>query len=192
MRNRLEASIINNDSFYINSLSELVESFGYRVQIHQHHNLRRTDVLGSDLVVLSGGHGIPVITHTAVYQEEMEIIRGSACPVVGVCLGAQLIAHTFGADISRISRIRGPVTVNPCAEHRLLDEVGSFDAFCNHRWVMRNLPEELLCIATANDIAQVVVHRDRRVVGFQFHPEVQFQSGVYDASVQVFKRACFI
>lgn len=184
------AFVIDNHSLYIDGLAHLVESFGYEVQVKRFDSLSATDVLGSDLVVLSGGHAVPIFYDPGAYTEEIRVIRESDCPVVGVCLGAQLIAYSYGAEVCKIDRIKGEVLITPHEGHSLVRGIRSFSGYCNHRWKIRNLPEEFACIATVNDIPEVIVHRERPLVGLQFHPEVSCYSSGLDLAAHIFRRAC--
>lgn len=60
-----------------------------------------------DLVVLSGGSSCPsVATHPDYYIVEMQLLRHTKIPIIGICLGAQIIAYTYHSSLERESLSR--------------------------------------------------------------------------------------
>ncbi len=132
------------------------------------------DALGRDLIILSGGTDIPPV---AEYEEffliQKSIILGSSVPIVGVCLGAQIIARTFEADLRDLGKKReGIVTVTPTeAGTNLLGIRSPFSVAEAHRFVIPSLPDSFDILATSSDGIEIFKHKERPLWGLQFHPE---------------------
>ncbi|MFO0014413.1 MAG: anthranilate synthase component II [Planctomycetota bacterium] len=108
----------------------------------------------------------------------MEVVRrfSGSIPILGVCLGHQAIAQSFGA---RIIRAPAPVHGNASWIHhrdsRLMEglpsplQVGRY-----HSLIIdpQTLPDVLRATAWTDDgILMAIEHREHLVFGVQFHPE---------------------
>jgi GMP synthase (glutamine-hydrolysing) len=111
--------------------------------------------------------------------ETMSLIRRFAAkdrPVLGVCLGAQIIARTFGGEVYRMPRLEsGYYTMDVTAEGRrdpvfsiLGTEVTSFQ---NHFEAVRNV-RDAVPLATGGACPMQAFRIGRATYATQFHPEV--------------------
>lgn len=133
-----------------------------------------------DGVLLSPGPGTPQRAgrSMAIVQSAID----SATPVLGVCLGHQVIAAHFGATVARAPELlHGKTSV---VEH---DGAGvlaglpqPFTATRYHSLTVtpESVPTELVVTArTASGVVMAVRHRELAVEGVQFHPESVLTQG---------------
>ena len=124
-------------------------------------------------LVISPGPGTPE-SDAGISNQAIRRFHGQV-PILGVCLGHQCIAHTFGAQVvsaprlmhGKVSRIRhqgGPLFAGIPAQ---------FEATRYHSLIVEDpLPETLKVIArTAEGEIMALRHRDGPTFGVQFHPE---------------------
>jgi len=145
------------------------------------------DVDEYDCLVVMGG---PMSVHDdAVYPwltnekraVELSMERGKA--VVGICLGAQLIAHVLGANVHRhLTREIGwfPVTLTPdAASHPLTSDLP--DTFTALHWHgdTYDLPDGAVHLAGSRACENQMFAYDGPVLGIQFHVEMTAR-GVVD------------
>lgn len=126
-----------------------------------------------DAFVLSGGpHSIHKDKVSGVYRNVIE----SGKPVLGICLGHQLIAHHFGGTIKE-----GEIGEYAEVEIEVIEEDDLFSGvprklrvWESHRDEVSKVPKELEVLAKSA-ICQVeaIKHKSRPVYGVQFHPEVE-------------------
>ena len=170
--------IDNYDSFVYN-LARYLEELG------EHLELVRNDRITIEQLeaMLSAGNleGIilsPGPKSPADCGSCKEILRKTAgrVPVLGVCLGHQIIGHVFGAEVKKGKRpMHGKIT------SVFTDGTGLFRHLPRTYQVTRyhslivseeNFPEELQVNARAEDgTIMALSHRELPIYGVQFHPE---------------------
>jgi anthranilate synthase/aminodeoxychorismate synthase-like glutamine amidotransferase len=164
--------IDNYDSFTFN-LVQLLYTLGAEVKVV------RNDEIDAAGVAASGASHLLVSPGPCTPREagvSMEAIRMARVPVLGVCLGHQSLGAVFGGRV-----VRAPEPVHGKAasirhEGRGLFEGMSpgFHAARYHSLVVEaaTLPAELEATAWTEDgLLMGLRHRERPLVGVQFHPE---------------------
>ena len=128
-----------------------------------------------DGVVLSGSPDMmsePKIWNK--FRDEIDAIKRSSSPILGVCFGHQMMAHTFGARVVQDGRNvlemvntkvleRDPIFAGLPSSMMLLE---------SRHEVVESLPKQfrLLAESEASRIA-AMKHETRPLYGVQFHPE---------------------
>lgn len=127
----------------------------------------------ADLTVLSGGHHLYVTEHPEAYQTEIKFIKTSKKPILGVCLGAELVANTFGAKLEFLeSKENGLVNIEVIENSPIFKNIPNFKVYENHRLTISSLPKELIGLARSEKGFEVIKHLTKPIYGFQFHPEM--------------------
>jgi para-aminobenzoate synthetase len=131
------------------------------------------DVTGFDAVVLSPGPGSPA--HPRDVGRCRDVLLHGDVPVLGVCLGHQLIGLLSGAAVGPAPQPRhGHLTrVRHTGEELFAGLPQDFTAVRYHSLCVDTpLPAELEATAWAEDgVLMALRHRDRPWWGVQFHPE---------------------
>jgi GMP synthase (glutamine-hydrolysing) len=125
-------------------------------------------------IVLSGG---PKSVHVEGAPRLDPAVFDLGVPILGICYGAQLIAHQLGGEVGRGVRGeygRASLEVLPGAANGLLDGLPTrHDVWMSHFDAITRVPEGFVATASTPDAPVAVLeHRERRIWGVQFHPEV--------------------
>jgi len=183
--------IIDNGTHHLLKIKELL--LGSEVTICPYFSISANDCKTYDILILSGGAIHPVVGNEKLFKNELDFIRTIDKPIIGICLGFQLIAYAFGANLQKLNKKeKGIVTIN------WLDQRSNiFKDFANksikvyesHKWVAQSLSNSLIGLAKSNNGYEVIKHRTKPIYGFQFHPEL-FVDQTYGRAIfeRVFKK----
>lgn len=167
--------IDNYDSFTWNLAHRLGE-LGAEVRVVRNDALSVDEVVASkpDRIVISPGPGRPESAGISV-----ELLRrlGGRIPTLGVCLGHQAISIAFGGRVERAPLpMHGKTSMVTHEGTGLFAGItGPFEAGRYHSLVIPRdgVPADFIVSAwiEPNGLVMGVRHRDRPIVGVQFHPE---------------------
>ncbi|MES9608254.1 gamma-glutamyl-gamma-aminobutyrate hydrolase family protein [Actinomadura sp. NPDC048032] len=164
----------NHDSFVYNIVQYLLE-LGADCLVRDRSDVAVEDAAGVDGVLLSPGPGHPADAGVCLDLVRDAERRGT--PLLGVCLGHQVIAHVHGATVAR-----APEIVHGFTSEIHHDGAGVFrglpDPFAATRYhslavVPGTVPPDVLEVTarTGDGVVMGLRHRGRPVEGVQFHPE---------------------
>ena len=165
----------NNDSFTYNLMQYLQVLGGDVVVVGCDVSLEQIRAMAPARIVLSPGPGTP---EEAVRAREVTKAFAGSIPLLGVCLGMQVIASVFGARV-----VRGPEPVHGKTAEIYHDGDALFAGLPNPFVAMRyhslvvardSVPDALCVSAQTNDgLVMGLRHRHLAVAGVQFHPELK-------------------
>lgn len=167
--------IDNYDSFTYN-LVQLFQQQGEQVTVVANDAVSVADIdaLSPAAIILSPGPGTPA--ESGICPEVVRAFHGRL-PILGVCLGHQVIGEVFGAVVSGASRImHGKTdTIRHVEDPFFQDMPETFTAARYHSLAVDALDQapDLRCIARSESDGTVMAMRHIRfpVYGVQFHPE---------------------
>jgi anthranilate synthase/aminodeoxychorismate synthase-like glutamine amidotransferase len=173
--------IDNYDSFTYNLVQYLGE-LGEQIEVRRNDEVALEEIesrLRPTRIVISPGPGTP--DGAGVSLKIVEKFAGRI-PILGVCLGHQVIGQAFGGRI-----VRSPVLMHGKSSEICHDGKTIFAGLDNHFKAGRyhslvvdreSLPACLQVSAfTLDDIIMGLRHREMKVEGVQFHPESILTSG---------------
>ncbi len=123
-------------------------------------------------LILSGG---PASVYERYAPDVDHNIFKLQIPMLGICYGLQLIARYFGARVhSEDQREYGPADLKIKKSHPLLADIeNKTRVWMSHGDHIDTIPRKFEVLAlTENGVPAVLSHRERNMVGLQFHPEV--------------------
>jgi anthranilate synthase/aminodeoxychorismate synthase-like glutamine amidotransferase len=166
--------IDNYDSFTFN-LYHYLSSEKVKVDIIRNDEITDTEIVKNkyDKIVISPGPGNPNQTGNCI-----KIVKSlyKKIPILGVCLGHQIIGQVFGSKIIQAKKImHGKTSIIKSNRIGILENLPSrFEATRYHSLVIdkKTLSNELEITAQTEDgVIMGVKHKRYNVHGVQFHPE---------------------
>lgn len=153
--------LINNNDSFTHILAHLIaRTTGAAPRIIPYQDDLQFCLHTADRIIISPGPG-----HPDEYPAYGPLLD-SGRPVIGICLGMQIIVRHFGGSVSRLAGcVHGQKSLVTLGGK--LMSVGRY-----HSLYCDTVPEPLIVTsATQEGIPMAVIHPDLPVVGFQFHPE---------------------
>jgi anthranilate synthase component 2 len=166
--------IDNYDSFTYNLVQYLGE-LGADLEVFRNNRVTVDEIasLEPERIIISPGPGTPQdagISSAVVEQ------LGSVVPILGVCLGHQVIGEVFGGEVVRAPEIRhGKTSMVFHEEDSILGGLPiPFEATRYHSLIVSEdgFPKTLKVTAwTENGLIMGLRHTEWDIFGVQFHPE---------------------
>ena len=152
--------IDNNDSFTCNLEHLLAITTKGKVKTIPYDELISEQPKGYDFTVISPGPGKP-----SEYPEYSYLFAQNV-PVLGICLGMQIINEFFGGKIAPL----------PGCVHGKTDIIKflgrNYTVARYHSLYLSQVADCLEVIATnMNGLPMAIRHKSRKILGYQFHPE---------------------
>lgn len=123
-------------------------------------------------IILSGGPA-------SVYQPDAPLVGKEIfdlkIPVLGICYGLQLISYLLGGEVTKADhREYGQAMLDIAMPDPLVEKMTSGSrVWMSHGDRVEKLPPQFIIIGrTANSPYGIIRHRNQRIYGLQFHPEV--------------------
>lgn len=161
----------NFDSFTYN-IYDYLSRIGADVKVKTLEEVKSEDWEEADGIVISPGPGNPVEL-PRLRNLVSEFLRKDK-PLLGICLGHQVLALHFGARIEKFTPMHGKVSlVQKLHDSPLLAGIpDDFRVVRYHSLVVNNLPDCLIALVAAQDgCLMAFEHATMPVMGIQFHPE---------------------
>ncbi len=171
--------IDNYDSFVFN-IARYFEELGQHTRVVRNDEIDATD-LKAKAIVISPGPCTPVEA-----GESMQIVRdySGKLPILGICLGHQVIGQVFGG---KVNRARQPMhgdssEIDHSGEGLFAGIPQKFSAGRYHSLIVEQLEKtELDVTARSGDGAIMALqHKTHPTFGVQFHPESILTEHGYD------------
>jgi para-aminobenzoate synthetase component II len=168
----------NYDSFVFN-VARYFEELGERVVVKRNDEVTRDDVKAKAIVISPG----PCAPKDAGASMDIVANASGEIPILGICLGHQVIGEVFGANVVRAKRpMHGDsseVTHDTTSVFAGLPERFSVGRY--HSLIVEDVPDILRVTATSDDGEVMGLrHRDHPTHGVQFHPESVLTEHGYD------------
>ena len=175
----MKLAILNLGSQYTHVIWRTCRDFGVEAVIHQ--PTAAADVVDFfDAYILSGGPASapemkPNQAHRLIKLSASAAAGSSPKPILGICMGHQLMAHVLGGTVAKGSSAEygvGEIVVDE--EDLLLDGMPpKFQAWVSHFDEVKKMPSGFRSLAHSDTCkVEAMRHEKLPLFGVQFHPEV--------------------
>jgi GMP synthase (glutamine-hydrolysing) len=161
-------------------LAPLMQDRGWRIHYHDVgvDDLRRLDLNQVDLLAVLGGPiGAEEDERYPFLEGEVQLVRerlAARRPILGICLGAQLMARAMGARVGPMARKEFgymPLSLTPLGERSARAGIGAQPVLHWHGDRFE-LPEGIESLATTPACPHQAFCVERHAMAWQFHLEV--------------------
>lgn len=164
--------ILDFGSQYTQLIARRVRELNVYCEIHPFNKVPKLD--SSFRGVILSGSPFSVREERAP-QVDLSQIKGKL-PLLGVCYGAQYLAHNFGGEVKPSNTReygRAMLTVTDAGDPLMKSLDGKTQVWMSHGDTIVRMPESYKVIASTEDVENAAFHiQGEQSWGIQFHPEV--------------------
>jgi len=170
--------IIDNYDSFVHNIAQIVAELGARPVVVRNDEITVGGIerMRPDKIIISPGPGSPTVKRDVGVSEDVVRLMSGKVPILGICLGHQLIGYVYGAKVRRARTVKHGKTSrirhdegNPL--YTGIPEV--FVAMRYHSLVIDEPPPVLVVDAVSLDDNEImgIHHIEYPTFGVQFHPE---------------------
>lgn len=176
-------AVVNNGTHFLAEMRGALDRLALEHEVTPGYQEITPAALSSYAGVILTGGDVHVYEHDelAGLVLDEQVLSTVDTPVLGVCLGHQLIAHHFGAEVTPLPH---PVDEEEIVELVTGDPLfaglpGQIVARVAHDDAVTTIPDPLVRLAWSRlGENEAIRHRGRTVYGLQFHPEASGEAGL--------------
>ncbi|MEM4604536.1 MAG: aminodeoxychorismate/anthranilate synthase component II [Pyrobaculum sp.] len=169
--------IIDNYDSFVYNIAHYVAEAGSRPVVLRNDEvtIKLVERIRPDRIIISPGPGHPANPRDVGNSPDVVKEFSGRLPILGVCMGHQIVGVVFGASVRRARTIKhgktSEVRHRGGVLYRGVPEV--FKAMRYHSLVIDNLPPVLEIEAVSLDDGEImgIRHVEHPTFGVQFHPE---------------------
>jgi anthranilate synthase component 2/para-aminobenzoate synthetase component 2 len=174
--------IVDNYDSFVHNVARYFEELGERTRVVRNDEVTEQDLRGIKAIVISPG---PCTPHEAGQSMDIMRVYSGKLPMLGICLGHQVMGEVFGG---RVTRARRPMHGDSSEINH--DGAGLFEGLPQrfsagryHSLIVdlegRDTP---LAVTARSDEGEIMGlrHKAHPTFGVQFHPESILTEGGYD------------
>lgn len=169
--------LINNHTDYLHNVVNALD--GHNIEIQEYKPGLNFHTEGKDLVVLSGGGGEGYELKDKRgdkfwYEDEMNFVLSCDKPLVGICMGFEVISAAFGSEVKHAGRlITGFKNHQTTAKGQKYLGQQKLRQYEYHRYAVPSVSSKHFEVLANSDTGiEMIKHHKRSIVASQFHPEV--------------------
>jgi GMP synthase (glutamine-hydrolysing) len=157
--------LIDNGTTLLKKLEQLIPG---KEVVHTFQDFPE-DLTGFDLAILSGGSKFQLMGNEEKFSKEIDFIKNSNIPIIGICLGFEIIALAYGAILRELAQNKSEIYEIEIIEEDLSRR--KINVCESHKWVVDTLPDIFEILAISEDGPEIIKHKTKPIYGLQFHPE---------------------
>lgn len=171
---KMKILLVNNNTRHLKSLNQSLAGHDVEIQVYK-PGLKFNDK-NKDLVILSGGGGEGLEIDDVAergrlwYQDEMEFVLQNKKPLIGICMGFEIICRAYGQNIPKMDKLlQGRTQLAATKKGKSTFGRAQFSQFEAHQWRVTEPPKGFEVLAYSNYGIEII--KKGNIFATQFHPE---------------------
>lgn len=171
----MQALIIDNDTDDLVSVESFCRRRNIEYSISNPNILDKQLAKDFDIVILSGGIWYEDPTQQELhYRQELEYIAHSEVPILGICLGMQLISAAFGGELMKLKNEyhgENKISLTVEGQEKIVGLAPILSVYENHTVGVVKSPPQFEVLARSSECIEIMHHKTLPILCMQFHPE---------------------
>lgn len=164
--------VVDNGSVFTKNLSDFLLAEDADFDLLAFDRIGPGSLDGYDSFILSGRRGNDRQMNALNSKIVRHCVSGTK-KLLGICYGAELLALTLGGTIRRMPSPQMGNEKISITRQNPLSTSPSIDAYESHRYELSRLGDHLLSVGASRRCRhEIIGHKNNRIFGTQFHPEM--------------------
>ena len=181
--------VVDCGSSKTENFRQIFAEYGYKSEVIKPVDLKELDKYKG--VVISGGPLLLTKESSKSYLDYFDFIVKYPKPILGICLGHQIIGIKYGAKIYHGDEIRRMQKITLIKSDFIFSGIENYSNFKEDHVEYIDLPDNFVHLAKSETcFNEVMKHKDKSIYGMQFHPEISNDAG--KRLLKNFAKLCFM
>lgn len=168
--------VINCGTDWLKEIEENLSGHSYK--IFGLHELTGCDVGSFAGVIISGAHTNLTEVHLSDFLTPFRFVHSVNVPILGICLGHQILGVLHGATVSRGPVINKQESIEVIKDDKIFSGLGHTSLFREDHAECITVPVDFDVLAQSESCHnEAMRHKKKCMYGVQFHPEVSGNNG---------------
>lgn len=126
-----------------------------------------------DGIIISGDYQQGLVWERPYFLAEVELLRLSDKPVLGICQGFELLCYAYGSQLHELTeQVSGAEVVLPTTDgSKLFQGTDPVRVIERRSWAVDEIPKDLTILANSDTGIEAIRHKTRPLYGLQLRPE---------------------
>ncbi len=165
--------IIDNGSHSLTPLLDTLKAHAVSIATLSDFDFSAPSTALTDLIIVPGASQYAIVDNPVRFAKEIHFVQQTTTPLLGICFGAELLAHAYGSPIhilsDKVSGVREVDVLLP--HHHLFAGKVQLQVHESHRYSIKSTQPPLKTLAVSDTGVEIFEHTSKRQLGMQFHPE---------------------
>jgi len=165
--------IIDCGTTYIDNIKAYVNKWGFSTKVVSLKRLKSANFKSFSGAIITGGATLLSQIDNQKFTEPFKRLFEADIPVLGICLGHQIMGLLFGAEIFHDELIGQDENIGIIKKDPIFSNIKTGTFFHEEHLEYISLPKDFFLLAnskTCNN--EAMKHKNKILYGVQFHPEV--------------------
>ena len=151
---------------FVKPIVEIVRKCGFDYRIKRYHERVEPDDCSKVIICGTALRDFDYLN----YIDDFSWLIDYEGEVLGICAGYQILALTYSYKLEKVKKI-GVYDVEVVKDNSLAEK-GSMRCYFLHTYALKDVNENLECLAVQDGEVCIFKVRDKHFYGVSFHPEV--------------------
>jgi len=170
--------IIDCGTSSLQKIKRNLTDLDYKFRVIKLDEIENSDFKSFSGIIISGAPTLLTQVNQQEYLDKFNFLKSIEIPVLGICLGHQIIGLLNGSKIQAEKMIDKMEQIEILKENDLFAGIQDFGLFREEHLEFISLPENFTLLAKSESCDnEAMKHKNKNIYGVQFHPEVSDDNG---------------